>query len=144
MLIPLGLSSTVFVPKLLLIRYLQSKQGWQHPQLSSAKNSLKSLKIKKPLVLIPTSNHQKWLSYQILGGKIVKKIKMDPQTTEIYMIDNAKRDMSEWVCKIYLIIEKLYKTVQILNIDVIDLYETYNTEITRTKYRLMLRSIIGL
>ena len=29
------------------------------------------------------SNHHKWLSYQIQGGKTVKKVQIDPETTEI-------------------------------------------------------------
>ncbi len=31
-----------------------------------------------------SSNHHKWLSYQILGGKTVQNVQIDPQTTEIW------------------------------------------------------------
>ncbi len=55
-----------------------------------------------------SSNHQKWLPYQILGGKSVKN---DPQTWSS-MVDKAKSDVvseqvRECVCEIYLNIEKL-------------------------------------
>ena len=33
--------------------------------------------------LINSSNHHKWLPYQILGGKTVKNVPVDPKTTEI-------------------------------------------------------------
>ena len=31
-----------------------------------------------------SSNHQKWLPYQILGGNTVKNVQIDPQTTDIW------------------------------------------------------------
>ena len=31
-----------------------------------------------------SSNHHKWLPYQILGGKTVKNVQRGPQTTEIW------------------------------------------------------------
>ncbi len=34
--------------------------------------------------LFPTSNHHKLLPYQSVGGKIVKNVQIDPQTTEIW------------------------------------------------------------
>ena len=46
-------------------------------------------------------NHQKWLSYQILGGKTVKNVQIDPQTTNNgYMVDKAKNDVSEGVLEL--------------------------------------------
>ena len=32
-----------------------------------------------------SSNHQKWLTYQIIGDKTVKSVQIDPQTTEIWL-----------------------------------------------------------
>ena len=31
-----------------------------------------------------SSKHQKWLSYQIIGGKTVMNVQIDPQTSEIW------------------------------------------------------------
>ncbi len=33
--------------------------------------------------LFHSSNHHKWLPYRIIGGKAVKNVHIDPQTTEI-------------------------------------------------------------
>ncbi len=49
-------------------------------QRSSAKNFLKWHRYRA----FHLSNHQKWLSYQIQGGKTVKKVQTDPQTTDIW------------------------------------------------------------
>ncbi len=38
----------------------------------------------KEAKLYPASNYHKWLPYQILGGKTVKNVDIDPQTTEIW------------------------------------------------------------
>ncbi len=63
------------------------KQGQQGPQTIS---SLKSLKIQKKHRYrhLHSRNHQKWLPYQILGGKIVKMSKL---------IHKSKRDVRELV-----------------------------------------------
>ncbi len=43
------------------------------------------------------STHQKWLSYQILGGKNVKNVQIDPQNN-----GKSKHDVSDSVTSIYL------------------------------------------
>ncbi len=35
------------------------------------------------------SNHQKWLPYQTLGGKTIKSVQIDPQTTCRDMADTV-------------------------------------------------------
>ncbi len=42
--------------------------------------------------------HQKWLLYQILVGKTVKNVQIDPQTMEIWK--KKLNFVSEWVCDI--------------------------------------------
>ncbi len=48
-------------------------------------------------------DHQKWLPYQILGGKTLNNVQIDRKTTD--MVDKAKRDIVsvEGVCEICLI-----------------------------------------
>ncbi len=45
------------------------------------KTLLNTFKFKTPTDSgpIPISNHQKWLLYHILGGKIVENVQIDPQ-----------------------------------------------------------------
>ena len=65
---------------------------------SSAKNSLKSLKMQNSPGAhnshFHSFNQRKWLPYKILGGKPVKNVKIDPQTTEIW---SKKLNKTSWV-----------------------------------------------
>ena len=54
------------------------KQGPQGPQKLS---SLKSLEIIKKTL---EHGNKKWLPYKIIGATTVKKVQIDPQTTEIW------------------------------------------------------------
>ena len=55
-------------------------------QLNISNETIKSLKenkVNRTAEAHPfrSSNHHKWLSYQILGSKTVKNVQIDPQTT---------------------------------------------------------------
>ena len=61
------------------IGILYMKQGWQHPQ---------KITYIKPRCNYTrhfhSSHHHKWLSYQIICGKPVQNVEIDPQTKEIW------------------------------------------------------------
>ena len=48
----------------------------------------KNIKTRSPRIteaqLFHFSNHHKWLSYKIIGGKTVKTFQVDPQTKDIW------------------------------------------------------------
>ena len=49
----------------------------------------------QPLSLNMGMCHQKWLPYKILGGKTVKNVQFDPQTTEIWPKELSDPSVSE-------------------------------------------------
>ncbi len=50
---------------------------------------------------------QKWLPYQIIGGKTLKKVQIDEDIVDKAKLDVVSKIVSECVSDIYLIIEKL-------------------------------------
>ena len=78
-----------------VLHVLRNKQGPQGPQKL---NFLNLPKIQNSLTPIPDISLLyitiKMSSYQILGGKIVKIIQIDPQTTEIWT-EKATCDVNE-------------------------------------------------
>ena len=44
--------------------------------------------------ILNSSNHHKWLTYQILGGKTAKSVRIEPQKTK-NMDEKAKRPLIE-------------------------------------------------
>ncbi len=52
-------------------------------------------------------NHHKSAPHQVLGGKTVKIVQIDSQTTDIWLKELTVPLLREWVCDIYVIREKL-------------------------------------
>ena len=68
----------------------------QGPKAQQKLSYLDHLIFKKPTTdngNFNSSNHQKWLPSQILGGKTVKNVPTDPQTTELW----TKKRNVPWV-----------------------------------------------
>ena len=79
-------------------------QHKQEPQKISCLKSLKNQPHQKNKNGNVPWNHQKLLSFQIPGSKTVKKVKIDPQQRRYGRKSYTSR---EWVCDIYIIIDKL-------------------------------------
>ncbi len=59
--------------------YVKNKE-----QKSSAKKITQNSKSTTDTGLFYSCNHQKWLHYQIVGGKILQNVQIDPQTTDTW------------------------------------------------------------
>ncbi len=73
----------------------KQQQGQQRPQKLNFLNHLKCHPLPTDTSRFNSFNPQKWLPYQILGGKTVENVQIDPQHGG--MAEKAKRPVSKRV-----------------------------------------------
>ncbi len=82
-------TSVIYSPKLSILNYYFIKLAYfkTNKVHRTTEDQLTFSQITKPFTdtgHFHSCNHQKWLPYQILGGKTVKSVQIDPQTTDLF------------------------------------------------------------